>query len=111
MYLTIITTASYILSSLLIIALYRTFAKGKLKTLWTEAKNQVKKSLNIKDQIQRAKDAGMQEFTIAGRTYLAKTQAGAIYTHKEFLRLEKRKKAAVLSLKEKHLKPSKNAIL
>lgn len=111
MYLSTITTAFYILAVIFIFYLYRTFGKGKLKNLWFRAKNLVNQRLKNQAKIDRAKASGMKEFTIDDKTYLAKTQLGAIYTHKKNLRLEKSKKEAVLQLKTKHLKPAKNGIL
>ena len=111
MYLTTLTIATYILASIFLFFLVRTFGKGKLKNLWEQAKKQVDQVLKNRAKIQRAKDSGMKEFTVDGRTYLANTHLGAIYTHKQFLKAEKSQKAAIMQLKTKHLKPKKDAIL
>lgn len=92
MFYTIITNISFFLNVIFIIVLFRTFKDISLSELWQSAKNKLKSSIVLKNEIQKAEQKGEKPFYFANGTVViyAKSQAGAAFKFKEMQKKEKR---------------------
>ncbi|WNM19257.1 hypothetical protein [Flavobacterium capsici] len=93
MYFTLITVIAYFFAICFIALLIKSkVSVSWFKNLWQQAINLVESKQKIKREIAKAEAKGQKPFTMHdGTTIYARTQAGAIFKHRELKRKNKLK--------------------